>query len=253
MKRSIGRIVLVVVATIVMVAFNGLQSVWSPSGKNVGDISDQFQNFFTPAGYVFSIWGLIYAALIAFTIYQALPAQRNHPTLARIDILYIVSCAFNAAWMVIWMRELFVLSLVAMVGILVTLIAIYVRLNATRSTATKAESWLLHWPFSVYLGWITVATVANTTVVLQHLGWKGGGIPEPVWGAIMLVVAMGIVVAATFRRRDKAYVLVLAWAAFGIAVKYKATLVVMLTGSIVGTLMLLAAGYYTVLQKKAAA
>lgn len=244
MERSVVRVVLVVLATIGMIVINAIHPVFSPTGKNNGEISNQFQNFFTPAGYVFSIWGLIYLALIAFTIYQALPSQRNNPRLAKIDILYAVSCVFNSAWLIVWQREWFALSLVVMVGILLSLVAIYVRLDDTRYKLEGREGWLVHWPFSMYLGWITVATVANATIVLQDLGWKGAGVPGPTWGAIMVCAAFVIVLAVTFPRKDRAYILVLVWATIGIAVKYKATLLMVATASSVAGVSLLTAAYY---------
>ncbi len=233
MNRSILRRSLIVFATLGMVAANGMATALSPSGKNVGEISDQFQNFFTPAGYVFSIWGLIYSALFAFTVYQALPSQADNPRIQSIEGWYIASCFFNGAWMVVWQRELFPVSLAIMLGLLVSLVGLYIRLDSSRFEVSTRESWLVHWPFSVYLGWITIATAANTTIVLQWAGWDGAGIAPKVWGAILLGIAFLIVVAVTYSRLDKAYMLVLTWASLGIFVKYKNTLVVSITAGVV--------------------
>lgn len=233
MNRSIVRRGLIVFATLGMVAANGMATALSPSGKSVGEISDQFQNYFTPPGYVFSIWGLIYSALLAFTVYQALPSQSDNPRIKSIEGWYIASCFFNGAWMVVWQRELFPISLVMMVGLLVSLVGLYTRLDSSRFEVSTQESWLVHWPFSVYLGWITIATAANTTVVLQWARWDGAGIAPSVWGAILLGIAFIIVLAVTYPRRDKAYMLVLTWASLGIFVKYKGTLVVSITAGVV--------------------
>ncbi|TNE47302.1 MAG: tryptophan-rich sensory protein [Deltaproteobacteria bacterium] len=233
MNRSTLRRSVIVLATLGMIVANGLATTLSPSGKSVGEISDQFQNYFTPPGYVFSIWGLIYSALLAFTVYQALPTQADNPRIKSIEGWYIASCFFNGAWMVVWQRELFPVSLVMMLGLLVSLVGLYVRLDSSRFEVSTKESWFVHWPFSVYLGWITIATVANTTVVLQWAGWDGAGIAPPVWGAILLGVAFLIVVTVTYSRRDKAYMLVLTWASLGIFVKYKDTLVVSITAGVV--------------------
>ena len=226
MRRSLLRKWSVLLMTIATITLNGMAPLLSPTGKNVGNISDQFQNYFTPAGYVFSIWGLIYLALLAFSVYQLLPAQQENETIAKIDIPYMVSCVFNMSWIIVWQREWFPVSLVCMIGLLISLIWIYLALDSTREQDSLGEQWFTHWPFSVYLGWVTVATVANATTVLQYFGWKGGGIPEPVWSALMLCIALGIVLAAAFPRRDRAYILVLAWTSLGIMLKYQASIVV---------------------------
>lgn len=243
-ERSLVRVVGVIGATALMLLANGFASWLSPLGKNTGQISEQFQNFFTPAGYVFSIWGLIYLGLLAFAVYQALPSQRNHAQIANIDILYTVSCLLNAAWMFVWQREWFVATMVVMIGLLGTLIAIYVRLDQSRYRVGTTEGWFVHWPFSVYLGWITVATVANATILLQYLGWKGGGIAEPVWGAMMVAVACAIVLGVAIPRKDRAYLLVLTWATIGIAIKYQSTSVVLWTAGGVALLCAGVVGYF---------
>lgn len=241
MSRSPARQIAVVVATVGTITVNGMAPFFSPTGKGTGEISDQFQNFFTPAGYVFSIWGLIYSALLAYTVYQALPSQRENQTLARIDLPYILSCVSNAAWMVCWQREWFVATMFVMLGLLGSLLWLYIRLDASREEVSTKESWLIHWPFSVYLAWVNVATVANATILLQHLGWSGMGIPSWTWGAIVLCVALAIMLSVSIPRQDKAYILVLCWASIGIALKYSETTPVAAVAAVVAAICALAA------------
>jgi len=163
-------------AVIVTIGVNGLANALPLNGQTTGEISDRFQVYFVPAGYVFSIWGLIYLGFTAFAVYQALPAQRDNPRLQRIGYLFALSCLANIAWLFLWHYEIFLLTLVAMVALLLLLVAIYLRLDINRVRVNRAERWLVHIPFSIYLGWITVATIANVTSVLDYLNWSGWGI-----------------------------------------------------------------------------
>lgn len=220
MTKDIVRQILVFLAALLTIIFNIVANALPLNGLNTGDISDRFKIFFVPAGYVFSIWGLIYLGLIAYAIYQVLPAQRENPRLRSIGYLFILSCAANIAWLYMWHYEIFSFTLVAMGVLLLTLIAIYLRLDIGRSHVSKGEKWAVHVPFSIYLGWITVASIANTTQLLYYLDWNGWGISPEIWTVIML--AAGVVISAlmSVNRADIAYSLVLVWAYIGIAVMH---------------------------------
>lgn len=213
------RQILVVVATVVTLAVNGLANALPLNGQTTAAVSDRFPVYFVPAGYVFAIWGVIYLALIAYTIFQALPAQRANPTLRRIGWLYILSAAANSAWIFFWHYELFPLTVPAMLIVLGSLLAIYLRLAEGRARASAAERWLVHLPFSIYLGWITVATIANITDLLYYLGWQDIGTGGQIWAVVLLAVATLIAAFIAFTQRDAAYLLVLVWAFIGIWVK----------------------------------
>jgi len=223
MKKDILRQVVNVLAVLVTIAINGLANALPLNGLNTGEISDRFKVYFVPAGYVFSIWGLIYLALIGFAIYQALPAQRENPHLRRIGYLFALSCVANIVWLFLWHYEVFPLTIVAMLALLALLIAIYLRLGIGRTRVSAAATWLVHVPFSIYLGWITVATIANATSLLDFLKWNGWGISPEAWAVIMLVVGAGVASAVSLTRGDIAYMLVIVWAFAGIAVKHAAT------------------------------
>jgi hypothetical protein len=239
MKKDIVRQAVNLLATVVTIVVNGLANALPINGQTTGEISDRFRVYFVPAGYVFSIWGLIYLALIAFAIYQALPGQRENPHLRRISYLFALSCVANSAWIFLWHYEFFELTLVAMFGLLLLLIAIYLRLNVGRARVSTAEKWLVHIPFSIYLGWITVATIANVTSVLYYLNWDGWGIRPEVWAVIMLVVGAGIASAVSISRGDVAYVLVIVWAFIGIAVKHTDTPIVAITAGLMALIVAL--------------
>jgi hypothetical protein len=220
MKRDLVRALAVLLATLVVVAVNGLANALPLNGVTTGAVSDSFDVLFTPAAYVFGIWGLIYLALLAYSVYQLLPAQRTDLVQRWVGGLYLGTCVANVAWLFLWHYQRFPLTLIAMGALLVLLIAIYIVLGTGRRAAPAAERWLARVPFSIYLGWITVATVANVSVVLVYLKWAGWGLAPEVWTAIMMAVAAALGWAMSLLRRDLAYNLVLAWALAGISVRH---------------------------------
>lgn len=226
-----------VIAFLATVVVNGLANALPLNGLNTGEISDRFDIFFVPAGYVFSIWGLIYLLLAGFAVYQALPGQRENQLVDRIGGWFILSAVANIIWIFLWHYEVFTLTLFAMVTLLLSLIVIYVRLDIGKRDPSRADQVFIHLPFQVYLGWITVATIANVTQLLYFLNWDGFGIAPATWAVIMLVVAGVVGTVMTFTRRDLPYVLVLIWAFIGIAVKHMDTQLVMVTAYAVAGLL----------------
>ncbi len=216
-------LVIVNAAAFVAVLFvNFLSNALPLNGRTAGEISDALPSYFTPAGYTFSIWGLIYTALLGFIVYQALPGQRNRRLLGQVGWLFVVSSAFNAVWLFSWHYGIYALSILFMVALLLTLIAIYLRLEIGRRhpELSIADKVLVHFPFSLYLGWITVATIANIASVVAYWGWDGFGIAGPTWSAIMMLVAAAVAGVLLFNRRNLAYAGVLIWALFGIRAAY---------------------------------
>ncbi|MBN1936925.1 MAG: tryptophan-rich sensory protein [Anaerolineae bacterium] len=211
--RSIANIASLIITLLINYGANSFRL----NGYTAGDVSDSIPSLFTPAGYVFSIWGLIYSWLIAYSIYQVLPRQQDAEFQRRIGWLFVLSNLFNGAWIFAWHYLVFPLSLVLIVGVFGSLLAIYLRLGIGRRAVSKAEKWLVHVPFSIYLGWLSVATIANTSIMLYDLGWNGFGIPE-FWTALVIAVGAGLGVAMTLLRREVAYPLVIVWAFVGIVV-----------------------------------
>ncbi len=245
------RQIIVLLVTIGTIVVNGLAVSLPLNGKSTGEISDSFPVLFTPAGYVFSIWSLIYAGLIAYSIYQVLPAQRENPRLRSIGWLYVVSGIANSVWIFLWHYEQFALTVVVMLVLLISLILIYLRLAPSRRSVSRAELWTTHIPFSVYLGWITVATVANVTTLLYFLGWNGGGIAPELWAIIMIGVATLLGLIFALREKDVAYVAVLVWAFIGIYVKQSATPTVAWTALILAVVLAIAAAVGVVQGRRA--
>lgn len=226
-----------VVAVLATLLVNGLANALPLNGLNTGEISDRFQVYFVPAGYVFSIWGLIYVGLILFAIYQALPSQRDNPRLNRLGYLFVLSCLANIAWLFLWHYEQFTLTLIAMLSLLALLIVIYLRLEIGKTAIPPGEKWFVHIPFSIYLGWVSVATIANITQVLDYVSWGGWGISAELWAVTMLVVGAGVTLSVFLTRRDAAFVLVIIWAYVGIALKHAGTPVVTITAWVIAGLL----------------
>jgi hypothetical protein len=223
MNRDLVRQLVNIIATILVIVVNTLANALPLNGQETGAISDRFAIYFVPAGYVFSIWGLIYLALIGFTIYQALPSQRENPRLRRVGYLYALSSALNIIWIFLWHYNVFAGTLVVMLGLLASLIAIYVRLGIGMTPVKTIEKWLVNVPFSIYLGWITVATIANASQFLYYLKWSGLGVNPQFWAIIMIGAATIVALLMARTRRDVAYLLVLVWALAGIGVKHLTT------------------------------
>jgi hypothetical protein len=217
---------------------NILASALPLNGQNTGEISDRFQVYFVPAGYVFAIWGIIYIGWIAFTIFQLQSSQKENPRLRRLGLLFALSNLANAAWLFCWHYNQFGLSMLVMLVLLGLLIASYLQLNVNRVSVTRTEYWSVDVMFSVYLGWITVATVANITDWFYFVGWNGFGIPAQVWAVIMLAVASLLGLAMALTRRDAGYLVVLVWAFAGIAVKQIDAQIVVVSAWIAAALML---------------
>jgi hypothetical protein len=205
-----------IIATLVV---NILANALPINGLNTGQISDRFQVYFVPAGYVFSIWGIIYLGLVAYAIFQALPAQRGNPRLRKTGWWITLGGLANIAWIFLWHYEQFPVTIIAMLVLLATLLITYLGLDIGRSKVTAAERYTTHLTFSIYLGWITVATVANITDVLDYVGWDGFGVAPEIWMGIVLAAVLVITALMSLTRRDIAYVAVILWALAGITVK----------------------------------
>jgi benzodiazapine receptor len=188
-------------------------------GVNTAEISDANPTLITPAGYVFSIWGIIYILLAVFVIFQALPSQREKEYTKKIGWLFVLSSLANIIWLFLWQYEILSVSIVLMFLLLATLIAIYLRLNIGKSAVSLREKLAVHVPFSVYLGWITIASIANVSVFLVSENWDGFGVSAETWATLIIIVALIITVLVLATRKDIAYSLVIIWALVGIAVK----------------------------------
>ena len=219
MERKLGDWGGTIGAFILVILVNYLSNALPLNGLTQKDISDKYDSLFTPASFTFSIWGVIYLALTAFVIYQALPAQRNNALVARVSKLFILSCFANIFWLIVWHYNFLVLSVIIMLAILAILIAIYRALGITNTQASWKHRLFLQLPFSLYLGWITVATVANISILQNGMGWDDALMSATNWTLLKLAIVGSICAIVVLRRADSIYALVIAWAAYGIMSK----------------------------------
>ena len=250
MKDRVRQITNLVTAIIALIV-NVLSVTLPLNGQDTAEISDRFKVYFVPAGYVFSIWSVIYLGWIAFLIYQFQGSQKESPRLRRLGYLFALSNLANAAWLFCWHYNQFGLSVLVMLTLLGLLIASYLRLNVNRESVTRIERWCVDIPFSIYLGWITVATVANISDWLYLVQWNGFGIPDQTWAVIMLAVASLLGFLMAYTRRDAAYISVLAWAFIGIAVKQTGAPLVVISAGIAAVLMLVFVVYSLIRRRTA--
>lgn len=218
-----GLKILNTVAFLGMIAVNALANIIPFNGRTTGEVSDLYPNLFTPAAFTFSIWGLIYVLLALFVLVQFgvfhVEESVREEAVNRIGWLFFVSCLANAGWIFAWHYELLPLSVLLMLVLLASLILIVARLKPL-SLPRIRDKMLIRLPFSVYFGWITVATIANITALLVGFGWDGRGISEEVWTVLILSVGLLIAVAVMLKNRDSAYGLAVFWAYLGILVKH---------------------------------
>ena len=200
-------------AYLVMIAVNALANSLPLNGQTTGEISNKLEVLFTPAGYVFSIWGFIYLLLAVWVARQYLKKRRDLPINRLTGRLFFLTCILNSLWVFAWHYEYFLLSVIIMIALLLTLIIIY------KNVRDSDPDFLDIVPFSVYLGWISVAAIANISFYLTYTGWDGWGLTDIVWTYIMLAVATTLALVFRVKNDDWVYPLVFMWAFAGIAIR----------------------------------
>lgn len=203
-------------AYIAMIVVNFLATSLPINNRGTGEISDAYSNLFAPAGITFSIWGLIYLLLAIYVIYQF--KSKNDGLLKKINIFFTITSIANILWIFAWHYDYIGLSLALMLVLLIGLIKIADTLRSNELTAEERK--FISIPFSVYFGWITVATIANVTVFLVSINWGGFGIAEFIWTSIILLIGATIGILRMNKDKSVAYGLVLVWAYLGILLKY---------------------------------
>ncbi len=237
MKNKIK--ILVVLTFILMVVVNVLANTLPINGVDTGVISDSYPNLFAPAGITFSIWGLIYLLLAFFTFYQLGLINKNdeisNELMNKVGTLFSLSSIINTIWIFTWHYRVIWLSMILMICLLLCLIKI---VNAIREEklSTK-EKFFVKVPFSIYFGWITVATIANATTLLVSLGFNGFGLSQSIWTVLIIIIGAIIGIITLLKNRDYYYGLVIIWAYFGIVIKHTTVFNNMYTSVIITTIV----------------
>lgn len=227
-----------VVAFIAVIVVNALANILPINGQSTGELADRYPVWIQPAGYAFSIWTVIYIALAAFTAYQVLPQQRENPLLRRIGYLFALTCLANIAWILLWHYERVPLSLLVMSTLLGALIAIYLRIDPMRRQMPTIERWAVALPFSLYLGWITVAALVNVAVVVYDQNVSAWDASPQAWTIGLLALAAAVAVVIGLRRADVGFIVVIIWASIAIVVNNDGRLLIAASATIVALVAL---------------
>ncbi|MEM4657289.1 MAG: hypothetical protein QXX77_02565 [Candidatus Methanosuratincola sp.] len=196
-----------------------MASAYALNGRTTAQVSDLYPTVVTPAGITFSIWGAIYIMLGVFVTAPFFMRQTTVDYVGKIGLLFSLSCLFNIAWLLLWHYDYIAFSVIPMLALFLTLLAIYLVVGVGRLHPPIRERLAFQVPFSLYLGWITVAFVVNIAAALVYLGWDGLGISEPQWGVIAVGLTTLVALVSVFSKRDVVYALVVLWALLGIYFK----------------------------------
>ncbi len=215
--------ILALIAYLGMIFVNILANALPINNLSTGDISDMYPNLFTPMGFTFSIWGIIYLLLATYVIYQFGLLQKDkgrskEALFKKLGIYFIITSIANMAWIFAWHYTFIWLSLLIMIVLLVFLTKIANLLN--KQNLSLKDKAFIRLPFEIYFGWITVATIANVTIFLVDLNWDGFGIPAHIWMILILLIGTTIGVLRMIKDKSIAYGLVFIWAYIGILIKH---------------------------------
>ncbi len=210
------------IATLAVIAVNAAANIVPINGVNTGEVSARYPTGFTPAGWVFAIWSLIYLGLMAFAVFAARVPAGRAGRVRGIEPAYLVSCLANATWIFMWHHGRILESLLLMLVLLGSLLMVYLRLRVAPASS-MSERICVDMPFSLYFGWITTATLANLAAWFFELGVYPFAVPMDDWAILTVVTATAIYTAVGVRTRDAIYTSVFAWASLGIVLQTLAT------------------------------
>lgn len=221
-----ARILLMTIAYIGIIVFNSLANILPLNGQTTGDISNRLPVLFTPAGYVFSIWSVIYILLAIWIAGFWLRYKKGEVPTFNIALFFTLSAVLNITWLFLWHYEFFAWSVAAIFAYLISLIALYLQYSNTERKFTERL------PISINMGWLSVAAISNASYVLTYYNWSGWGLSDQLWTVIMLTVATALALHIRFHHSDIPYALVFIWAFIGIAVKHGTNELLVTTASL---------------------
>lgn len=244
-RKFLNRDSLRQLVTLVAIASTFAINLWSNlspiGGQNIGELSNSLFGdvLIIPANYAFIIWGLIYVGLFIFAAYQRRPAQSQNPRFRQGGYWLVAACVAQNIWVALFLLRQFVASVVAMVAILVCLAIYYLCLNVGTKQISRQERWRAQAPISIYLGWISVATIVNVAIALFSIQWGGWGLSDLAWTVIMMGIAALLGIWLLLERADTAFALVLVWALVAIAIKHLTQPLIAGVGFSLGAVLLL--------------
>ncbi len=232
-----------IVAVLAAIVINTLSNFFPLKGLSIGAISNTILGgvLVTPKNYAFAIWGVIYLGLLGFAVYQVLPRQRYNSHLLRLRAPIIWASVFQIVWVYFFQLQQFWLSVALMFGILLNLIAAYLWSRFRKHRVSREERWFAQVPISIYLGWISVASIVNVASALYASRWDGWGVDSSLWTVLMILIATAITATIIIRYQDAAFTGVIVWAFVAIALRQPAQLAILTTalGSAIALVILL--------------
>ncbi|WP_029033876.1 tryptophan-rich sensory protein [Salinimicrobium terrae] len=233
-----------IIAFLLMVTVNYFSNTGAINGETMASVSAEYENLFTPAGYAFSIWGLIYLGLAGFMIFQA-ASSRGKKTAERVGWWFVITCALNISWIFAWLNYLTGLSVILMVLLLLSLIMIIFKTRMELDDEPLKVIAFVWWPFSFYSGWINVALIANTAAYLTSIGWDGFGMSEVTWTIILIIIAALINLIITWTRNMREFALVGAWGLVAVGIANRGeNEVIFLTALIAAGILVISSGIH---------
>lgn len=208
----------------VTILVNYLSNTGVFNGKTMADVSNSYHNYFTPAGYAFSIWGVIYLGLLVFFIYSIrglFKKMEDEWPVSEIGWWFVISCIANSCWVIAWLYEYTGLSVIIMIILLISLVKIILNTRMELDDLPLKKIAFVWWPFCIYSGWISVALIANVAAYLTKIKWNGFGISQISWTIIMIIIAGLLNLVITWKRNMREFALVGVWALIAIAVSNK--------------------------------
>lgn len=211
------------IALLSTIIINYLSNTGLMNGKTIGSVSDGLTTLFTPAGYAFAIWGFIYLLLLGFIFYQGRSLfsanAASDDVVLKIGWWFVISCIANSGWIFLWIYGYTGLSCLFILALLFSLLQIIFRCRLELDLEPFSKLLFIAWPFVIYAGWVTVASIANISAYLYQSGWDGFGIGEDTWAVFMIVVAVLINIWAIVSRNLREFAVVGAWALIAIGVR----------------------------------
>lgn len=247
MKNDKSRQVLTLLFILGMIAMTIIAQISDLGGKPIDESSNESYTLINPAPYAFSIWGLIYIALLGFGIYQALPSQRDNPRFRNASGWIIINAIANMMWYpaAYWQTWNNIIANLLIITMLFSLVKINQALEIRQTTVSTAETWLARIPFAVYFGWITVATPVSIASFLAYNDWNGGGAPADIWAVTIIAVSLIIACIAYFRITNFAYLIVLAWGFIAIAIAQQSISATVYWAALVSAVLAIVVGIFT--------
>lgn len=214
------------IALVATIIVNYMSNSGIFNGNTVANVSDKYHNYFTPAGYAFSIWGLIYLGLIGFVFYTGRSLFKKdleednleNDVVLKIGWWFVISCIGNSLWIIAWLYGFLGISVLLMIIVLCSLLKIIVNTRMELDFHPFKKYLFIYWPFAIYTGWITVAFIADIAAWLTKTEWSGWGISPISWTIIMIIIAGIINLFMIWKRNLREYALVGIWALVAIAV-----------------------------------